>query len=107
MRCTALRGGWVSQPWDSDPHTIRTVLVKRRGRTLGISVHNCERGKHCWGGGNPAYTPMFPLGLPRLFPALDCDVGMGGPPASDHKKLSTAISAVKGAISIQESELKR
>ena len=50
---------------------------------------------------------MFPLGLPRLFPALHCDVGTGGPPASDHKKLSTAISAVKGAMSVQESELKR
>ena len=50
---------------------------------------------------------MFPLDLPRLFPTLHCDDGADKPPASDQKKLSTAISAVKGAISAQESELKR
>jgi len=50
---------------------------------------------------------MFPLDLPRLFPALHCDHGADKPPASDQKTLSTAISAVKGAISAQESELKR
>ena len=50
---------------------------------------------------------MFPLDLPRLFPTLHCDDGGNEPPAPDHKKLSTAISAVKGAISVQESELKR
>lgn len=50
---------------------------------------------------------MFPLDLPRLFPTLHCDDGASEPPAPDSKKLSTAISAVKGAISVQESELKR
>ena len=50
---------------------------------------------------------MFPLNLPRLFPTFHCDDGTEEPPAPDHKKLSTAISAVKGAISVQESELKR
>ena len=50
---------------------------------------------------------MFPLNLPRLFPTFHCDDGTGEPAAPDHKKLSTAISAVKGAISVQESELKR
>jgi len=50
---------------------------------------------------------MFPLDLPRLFPTLHCDDGTEGQRAPDHKKLSTAISAVKGAISVQESELKR
>jgi len=50
---------------------------------------------------------MFPLDLPRLFPTFHCDDGTKEPPAPDHKKLSTAISAVKGAISVQESELKR
>ena len=50
---------------------------------------------------------MFPLDLPRLFPRVHCDNGADKPPASDQKKLSTAISAVKGAISVQETELKR
>jgi len=50
---------------------------------------------------------MFPLDLPRLFPKLHCDDGTEGQPTPDHKKLSTAISAVKDAISVQESELKR
>jgi solute carrier family 25 (mitochondrial aspartate/glutamate transporter), member 12/13 len=50
---------------------------------------------------------MFPLNLPRLFPTFHCDDGPKGPPVSDQKRLSTAISAVKGAISVQESELKR
>ena len=50
---------------------------------------------------------MFPLDLPRVFPTLHCDDGTEGQPTPDHKKLSTAISAVKGAISVQESELKR
>ena len=50
---------------------------------------------------------MFPLGLPRLFPTVHCDDGTEGQSHPDHKKLSTAISAVKGAISVQESELKR
>ena len=55
----------------------------------------------------PYIYPMFPLDLPRLFPTVHCDDGTDGPPAPDRKKLSTAISAVKGAISVQESELKR
>jgi solute carrier family 25 aspartate/glutamate transporter 12/13 len=50
---------------------------------------------------------MFPLDLPRLFPTFRCDDGAEDQPAPDQKKLSTAISAVKGAISVQESELKR
>ena len=50
---------------------------------------------------------MFPLGLPRLFPTVHCDGGAEDQSHPDHKKLSTAISAVKGAISVQESELKR
>lgn len=50
---------------------------------------------------------MFPLGLPRLFPTVHCEGGAEDQSHPDHKKLSTAISAVKGAISVQESELKR
>lgn len=50
---------------------------------------------------------MFPLDIPPLFPTFHCDDGPKRPPAPDQKRLSTAISAVKGAISVQESELKR
>ena len=50
---------------------------------------------------------MFPLDLPRLFPKLHCDDGGKESPVQEPKKLSKAISAVKGAISVQESELKR
>ena len=50
---------------------------------------------------------MFPLDLPRLFSKLHCDDGGKESPVQEPKKLSKAISAVKGAISVQESELKR
>ena len=50
---------------------------------------------------------MFPLDLPRLFRTVHCDRGAEESSAPDKTKLSTAISAVKGAISVQESELKR
>ena len=54
----------------------------------------------------PTIPKMFPLDIPRLFPTFNCDDGQKKP-APDQKRLSTAISAVKGAISVQESELKR
>lgn len=50
---------------------------------------------------------MFPLDLPCLFQTLHCDDGAEESPVPDQKRLSTAISVVKGAISVQESELKR
>lgn len=50
---------------------------------------------------------MFPPELPRLLRTLHCDDGARRPPGPDQTKLSTAISAVKGAVSVQESELKR
>jgi len=50
---------------------------------------------------------MFPFDLPRLFPTVHCDDDTEKQPTPDHTTLSTAISAVKGAISVQESELKR
>lgn len=50
---------------------------------------------------------MFPPELPRLLRTLHCDDGARGPPGPDQTKLSTAISAVRGAVSVQESELKR
>lgn len=50
---------------------------------------------------------MFPLTLPPIFPTLHCDDGTEESPVQDQKRLSTAISAVKDKISVQESELKR